>query len=361
MTIPKKLCDGKEPADRRRTPADREAIGRRGRRSSFPATSGRRLALLLLVLTIGTASVHAQSIPSGRGNDVIAKVNGAVITRRDFQVVYRQAVDRHAREGNPVDEAHIAALRQSVIRQLVDEELLFQESFRQGIEVPPEAVDAAFAAARARFEEDPGFAQELAQRYMNEAQFRGMLHRQLAIERLLEGAVGPEVVVTEEEVRRYYETNPNRFQVPEAIHLRHILVRRTESGGGDRQAAARRKIELIKEQLDRGVDFAALAEQHSEEALGAQGGDLGYVQRGEMLPSLEAAAFGLRVGEVSPVVATDYGFHLLKLIDRRPAATTPLEKARPGIRETLLRIKRDRAVRDTIETLRETADIQTAY
>lgn len=317
--------------------------------------------LLMAVLILSAVVAQAADPPAvDRGNDIMAVVNGSVITRRAFQVVYRQAVDRHAREGRPVDEANLSALRRAVIERMVDEELLFQESRRQGIAVPEAAVEAALAAARDRFNGADGLARELARRQMDPSQFRRMQHRQIAIERLLAREVAPNVTVAEDELRRFYDAHQPRFRAPEAVHLRHILVRRGEAGASGGEAAARQTIEGLKAQLEQGGDFAALARRYSEEPAAAQGGDLGYVQRGQLLPSLESAAFDLAPGAISPVLVSEVGFHLFTVIDRRPAAQIPFEAARSDIRQTLWEEKYDRALRSYLQTLRERADIQAA-
>ena len=317
--------------------------------------------LILVQVLLAAPAARAQAPPKDRGDDVIARVNGAVITRREFQIVYREAVDRHARQGQPVDEAHVAPLRRSVIRRLVEEELLFQESRRQDIVVPDREVDQAVAAARARFADAEAFAQELARRHMDETQYRRMRRRQLAIEQLLARNVSSDIAIGEDEIRRFYDARRQRYQIPEAIRLSRILVRPAQDREVAGDGPARERIAGIRAQLKQGAEFDQLARRFSEEPAAAQGGDLGYIERGQLPPPLEAVAFDLAIGEVSPVVTTPAGFHLLSVTDRRPAATMPLEKVRGDIRRALHHQKYDRAVKAYIEGLRAKADIQAGW
>jgi parvulin-like peptidyl-prolyl isomerase len=314
---------------------------------------------IFCLLLLGFATMSARSSDLNRADDEIARVNGVVITRREFQVAYRQAVDQHARDGHPVDEAHIAPVRRAVVERLVEEELLVQESRRRGIEVSQEEIAREVTAARGRFASAAAFEQELARKYMDETQYRRQLGRQLAIERLLARQVDPAITVTEEDIRQFYEANPQRYASPPKIRLRHILISKSSSGRAPNDDA-RRRIEMIKRKLDQGEDFAALASRYSEEPTREQGGDLGYVQRGQMLPMIEKTAFDLAVGEVSPILVTENGFHLIQVTDRRAAEVTSLDDARPDIRTTLHQIKRDRAVHDYIASLRRNADIRAA-
>jgi parvulin-like peptidyl-prolyl isomerase len=320
----------------------------------------RTIGLTLLVLLIGVSAVTAQTAAPDRGLDEIARVNGVVITRREFQIEYRQAVDKHADEGQPVNEAYIAAVRRAVIQRMVEEELLFQESGRLGIAVSTAELDDRIAAARARFDSESAFAQEIAGLHMDESQYRRKLHRQMAIDRVIERQVMPSLSVSEEEIRQFYDANPQRFNMPEKIRLSHIFIRFEPGESTEQPARARHKMETIAAQVAQGADFAALARDYSEEPRREYGGDLGYIQRGQILPQLETVAFELAVGETSPIVTTGHGFHLLRVTDRKPGSVVPFEEAHPGIRQTLLQLKRDRAVKAYVDTIRKKADIRAA-
>ena len=320
----------------------------------------RTIGLTLLLLLIGAPAVTAQSAAPDRGLDEIARVNGVVITRRDFQIEYRQAVDKHADEGQPVNEAYIAGIRRAVIQRMVEEELLFQESGRLGIAVSTEEVDNRIAAARARFDSERAFTQEITRLHMDESQYRRKLHRQMAIDRVIERQVMPSLAVSETEIRQFYDANPQRFKTPEKIRLSHIFIRFEPGESTDQPTQARRKIETIAAQLAQGADFAALAKDYSEEPRREYGGDLGYIHRGQILPQLETVAFEMAVGETSPIVTTGHGFHLLRVTDRKPGKVTTFEDAHPEIRRTLMQLKRDRAVKAYVDSLRKKADIRAA-
>ena len=320
----------------------------------------RTIGLTFLAVLIGASAVTAQTPAPDRGLDEIARVNGVVITRREFQIEYRQAVDKHVDEGQPVNEAYIAPIRRAVIQRMVEEELLFQESRRLGIAVSTEELDDRIAAARARFDSEGAFAQEIARLHMDENQYRRKLHRQMAIDRVIERQVMPSITLSEEEIRQFYDANPQRFKTPEKIRLSHILIRFAPGENTDQPTQARRKMETIAAQLTQGADFAALAKDYSEEPRREYGGDLGYVERGQILPQLETVAFELEVGETSPILTTGHGFHLLRVTDRKPGKVTTFEEAQPEIRQTLLQLKRDRAVKAYADTIRKKADIRAA-
>ena len=327
------------------------------RLSEYATVLGTGLVVFLALL-MGTVVVNAQPGMPNRGNDEIARVNGVVITRQAFQITYRQAVDQHAREGHPIDEVHLAPLRRKVIQRMVEEELLVQESRRRGITISSEEVDQDVAAARARFETPEAFQQELARLYLDETGYRRYLKRQRAIDRLLAQQVDPSVSVSPEEMRRFYEANPQRYQSPETIRVRHILIHRAAGDANASPDAAYRKISMIREKLEQGEDFADLAAEYSQESTWERGGDLGFIQRGQMVPSIESVVFDLKVGEISPILTTEHDYHLVQVSERHAATMMPFEEARSDIQKTLLQVKQKQAIRAYINVLRKRAEIQ---
>ena len=328
------------------------------RLSECATVLGTGLVVFLALLT-GTVVVNAQSGMPDWGSDEIARVNGVVITRQAFQIAYRQAVDRYAQEGNPIDEAHLAPLRRKVVQHMVEEELLVQESRRRGITISSEEVDQDVAAARARFETPGAFQQELARLYLDETGYRRYLKRQRAIDRLLAQQIDPAVSVSPEEMQRFYEANPQRYQSPEKIRVRQILIHREDGDQNTAPDPAYRKISMIREKLEQGGDFADLAAEYSQGPARENGGDLGFIQRGQMRPSIESVVFDLKVGEISPILTTEHDYHLVKVTERRAAAVIPFEEARSDIQKTLLQVKQKQAIRAYIDVLRKRADIQT--
>jgi peptidyl-prolyl cis-trans isomerase D len=145
-------------------------------------------------------------------------------------------------------------------------------------------------------------------------------------------AARKKVTVTPDEVQTHYRDNIQQFQSPEQVRASHILLK-TE--GKDKETV-RKQAEDVLKQVKAGGDFAALAKKYSEdEGSQVNGGDLDYFGRGRMVPEFESAAFAMQPGQVSELVETQYGFHIIKLIDRKPETTRPLEEVRAQITEQL--------------------------
>ncbi|MBI2187527.1 MAG: peptidyl-prolyl cis-trans isomerase [Acidobacteria bacterium] len=140
------------------------------------------------------------------------------------------------------------------------------------------------------------------------------------------------IVIPVTEAQRYYNNNINQYQTPEQIRASHILL----NTSGKDEAAVRTQAESVLQQAKAGADFAELAKKFSEDPGSRDnGGDLDYFNRGRMVPEFETAAFALEPGQLSDIVRTQYGFHIIKLVDKKPAVTRPFEEVRTQIEEQL--------------------------
>jgi len=152
--------------------------------------------------------------------------------------------------------------------------------------------------------------------------------------------------VEEEEIRDFYATDQARFLEPEQIRARHILLKVDKAAEPEKAQAVREKAAALLEKIKGGADFAALARKRSQdEATAAEGGELGFFGRGVMVPAFERAAFALQPGEVSDVVQTPFGFHIIQLEEKKPERVRPLEEVRKEIVRELQQELAEREVR----------------
>ncbi len=172
-------------------------------------------------------------------------------------------------------------------------------------------------------------------------------------------ALRAKVQVTAEDITRYYEDNRDQYSTPEQVHAAHILFK-TE---GKDEAAVRRLAEEVLAKAKAGTDFAALARQYSDdEASKARGGDLDFFGRGAMVPEFEQVAFSLPPGSLSDLVKTQYGFHIVKVLEKRPAVTRTLEEVKPQIEDQIKWERAQAQARRLIDTaaraIKRPADIE---
>lgn len=257
--------------------------------------------------------------------EVVAVVNGVEITKDEF--VQRLI----SLNGKPV------------LEQMINEMLIEQRAEDQKVKVEPEEIDVKIDEIKERFPSEEAFVQQLAASGMTIEELRQQFESQILMEKL----ILKEAIVTEKEIKDYFEENKDRFDKSEQIRASHILVSTEEEANE------------ILSQLRAGADFATLAKEKSiDPATKDTGGDLGFFSRGKMTPAFEEAAFALGVGEISEVVKTPYGYHIIQLEEKKPAYKATLELAREEIKETLAQQKVWTKRSTFLEDLKEEAKIE---
>jgi peptidyl-prolyl cis-trans isomerase C len=276
---------------------------------------------------------------------VVAMVNGEPIPVAEFE--RELALAYEVPEGATVPAPdQLVALKQTVLRELVDRQLLLQDAKAKAISVPAEAVRTAVAQLKAEYQ-DGRFQEALDQGRLTEPEFEQRTAARLTVEKLVDEVVYQRVAVTEEELQGYLDAHAAEFQEPEQVHAAQIVVKDLED--------ARR----LRDELHRGAKFGDLARAHSLSADARLGGDLGWFPRGVMPPEFDAVAFSLQPGQISDVVTSEYGFHLFKVLERRPARKKDLAQVRREVERRLLRDKQEKAQASYVLGLRQHASLRT--
>jgi parvulin-like peptidyl-prolyl isomerase len=189
-----------------------------------------------------------------------------------------------------------------------------------------------------------------------EPEVRQNVEVNLRVERLLEAAAGPETEPTPEEIEAHYRARIDRYRTAEQVRVSHIV--RSPGPGG--RAAAYEELRKVRDRLLEGADVEALWREHSDTAKGNEspGADMGWFALGEVMPELEAVAFSLREGEVSPVFGSMVGLHLVKLTERRPALPKPLDEIRTRVKEDFVQERRQSRMKSFMEDLRARAVVE---
>jgi peptidyl-prolyl cis-trans isomerase C len=285
---------------------------------------------------------------------VLARVNGEDVTRTDFERLIKN-MELGAGQKIPA-ERRDEILRRS-LDQLITYTLLQQESKARRIDVSAAEVDARVAQMRQQFPSEAQFRQALGERGMTVERLHADARTDMVITKLIEGEVATLPPPTDAEAREFYQKSPDKFQQPEAVRASHILF---PAQGADAAAKkrARAQAESVLKQAKAGTDFAQLAREHSKDGSAAQGGDLGFFPRGQMVPPFEQAAFALKVGEISGIVESQFGYHIIKLTDRRATSTLAFEQVSGQIREFLTQQKKQERAETFVEGLKKKARIE---
>ncbi len=302
----------------------------------------------------GTPSAGLQAVGP------VATVNGTEIPADAFN---EQAQQLQAAGGDLPPEL-MAHLQEQIIEELVNRQLLQDAIDEADIEVTDEQIAERleefrqeFAeTSREQYGEEMDFDEFVAEMGMSPEEVEEVVAETVAIESLLEqqGMAYP----TSEEVRAFYDENPEYFTQPESIEARHILIR---VNGEDEQEweAAQEEIEALHRQVtEEDADFAEVAREHSDDGSAEQGGDLGRFARGQMVPEFEEAAFALEPSQISEPVRTAYGWHVIQVTDRHDEETMEFSEVEADLERELRNQAMQEALEDFIVELRQSADIQ---
>jgi peptidyl-prolyl cis-trans isomerase C len=179
------------------------------------------------------------------------------------------------------------------------------------------------------------------------------------VSKFLESEVASKVAVTDVEVDAFYKQNLDRFKQADSVHARHILIGVPQNAPADGKKQARVAAQAVMAQLKRGVPFEDVAKKVSSDTGSAQnGGDLGFFPKGQMTPAFEKAAFALKPGETSGIVETPFGFHIIRVVERRDARTAPFEEVSGQIKEFLTQGQREKKLEDFVTQIKTKAKIE---
>ncbi|MFZ2948878.1 MAG: peptidylprolyl isomerase [Desulfuromonadaceae bacterium] len=283
----------------------------------------------------------------------VARVNGkaldALELRRAKKVLLR---------GQTVPAEQQAALDRQAVEQMISAELLYQAAAKLEIKDLDKQIDAKVAQGKARFKDEQEFKNAIKDLEMNEKDLREYTRRDLLISRFVEATFVSKVAVSEPEIRAFYDKNLDKFKRDESVKASHILIGADDKTSADDRKKAREKVEKLRKELASGADFAALAKGNSTCPSSQQGGDLGFFGKGQMVPPFEKAAFALKPGEISDVVETQFGYHIIKLTEKKPAETTAFNDVKANIEEFLKRQKVNEAIQKYLEETKKTASIE---
>ena len=313
---------------------------------------------MAVVFTLLLVSVLAWAAEKNAAGDKAAVVNGVVISKDTYDHELDFFVRRAAAQGQALPDEQMAQIKNQVLEGLIDRELLFQESKKKGIAVNAEAVSDEFQKIQQRYPNKEEFNKLLSEMGLTESDVRKQIARGMAIQQLIDKEVTEKIKISDEETKSFYDKNPQLFQQPEQVKARHILIKVQADAPDDQKAEARRKIEAVQEKVKKGEDFATLAKTYSEGPSGPRGGDLGYFRRGQMVKPFEDAAFSLKPNETSEIVETRFGYHLIKVDDKKPAKTMTYAEVKDRLNEHLKKQKADSESDAYIETLRKGAKIE---
>jgi len=309
----------------------------------------------LLALVLGTVLFAAAAMADEQGS-IAARVNGTPIPTEVVDTVVRNVIASRAR---PPDSEEIERLTLTALDSLIDLELLYQEARARKIVVSDKEVDAEIARTQRRFASKADFEAALKASGLSLQRLRDDTRKTLMVNRLLATLPGAGTAVSADDINRFYDQHRDELAQPSEVRVSEIFVRVAASGSVADRAAALERAKAVLAQLRAGGDFAALARSHSDDGATAKhGGDRGFVHRGQLPAALDDAVFALQPGQVSEIVESPEGYHIVTVTEIRPPRTAALADVRGHIAKLLEEDERNRRQAAFVKTLREKAKIE---
>ena len=289
-----------------------------------------------------------------------AIVNGQEIAADAVQFELDRLVKFYMSHGMTVDEVrrNLPKLQEKALDQAIGAKLLFDRATQLDLPVSAEELDAEVAKVVGQVGGEENFKKALAAQGISEADFRRELEKGARVNKLVAQACTGVSDPTEEEVAAFYEAHKSEYVVPPQVLCQHILVKSEEGDIPEAKSAAFEKIRAIRERIVAGGDFAAEARQHSDCPSGQQGGSLGWFGRGMMVPEFDKCAFELKKGEVSDIVTTQFGYHIIYKADEKGGGAQTLVDVHDQIKDLLRHNARGQAMDAFVADLRARAKIE---
>jgi peptidyl-prolyl cis-trans isomerase C len=301
------------------------------------------------------ASATLKPIPSPLP-DVVAEVNGQPITG-----AFLKAIVESQMQGRVATPEQRAVAYRGVLDNLVTRELLFQEALARKIKPDDRILQQAYDQLRAQSASEEAWKERLAHQGLTPETFRTEIRTQQTLRAFMAGETSKitERDVTDADARAYYDSHTAEFEVGERLDASHILVAVAPKDTPEQREKKRAKAQGLLDRLRKGADFAKLAREDSEDPGSAkEGGKLPPFVRGQMVKPFDEAAFALKPGELSNVVESQFGYHIIKLHKRLPAEHVGFDAVRGKLHEFLVQQKREQAMARLIQQLKEKAKIE---
>lgn len=287
-----------------------------------------RLIVLFVCLTCSCFGV-ASADELGR---VVVSVNGEDLTVAELSQEVQKIVPMEASFHGGMSAEKIKGIESKALAIIIEKELQYQDALSKGLKPDKEAVNVEFKNVVERFNSRKEFEKAIKKAGFSEKLLKRFITRDLLAEKVRKQEVDDRISISDTAIREYYETNKNRYMKPEEYRASTILVKVDPASTAEERAKLKERAEALLKKVTEGADFGQVAYDNSDDMSRIKGGDIGYFHVGRTVPEFEEAVKKLKVGEVSGVVESMYGYHLIKLTDKKEPRLLPYEEVKDKIR-----------------------------
>lgn len=277
-----------------------------------------------------------------------ALVNGTPVTRKELANEMTRIKERFYTNSKMNDE-QISQIEGEILEILIGGELLYQAGKKKGLKIADTLITEELEKTKEKFPDTDHFKNTFT---------AAEIDRKLMIEKYITTEFADKITITTEQAHKFYQDNLDDFTRPEQILASHILIKIPEDADQSVKKKARTRIKMVQDKLKKGADFAELAKEYSEDSSSVSGGALGYFMRGQMVDAFEKAAFAMEIDQISDIVETKHGLHIIKVMDKKPTYVVPFEDIEEKLKSFIKQQEVQARIDNFIKTERKQADIK---
>jgi len=285
---------------------------------------------------------------------VVAVVNQEIITLSEVEKWIDPLKDEIVTKDRLERREQVQEICRKVLERLIEEKLIDQEVKKSGVKVPSKEVEATLEEVKRRnaaTQED--LEKALAADGLTLEAYKKQIEKGLQRQKLINWSVKVETKAGEKEFREFYQKNMDRYRTNETYRPGQILFIIPKGATPEEIREIKKKCQKVLEKIKGGEDFGEMALLYSEDTSNKDRGDLGYFKKGELLPAFQREALRLKVGEVSEIVRTEFGVHIIKLLDRKGMDPLPFEEVQEKVKADYFESEMEKALKQYLSTLKE--------
>lgn len=296
--------------------------------------------------------------PSLSPTEAVAKVNNKPIAWGEVDRIKR-AIAAQQQMNRPLNPEETIKLESAALEQAISTELLYQQGSKLEIPDLEKKITEKLDDGKKRLGGEEKYQEFLKTNNFTSEQITEMARKEIVITNLLDTQITSKIAVTDDDAKKFYDENSDKFKVSDMVKASHILIKVEPTASAETKAAAKAKIEALRLRIVEGKeDFAEVAKKESQCPSSANGGDLGPFAKGAMVKPFEDAAFGMKTGDISQVVETQFGYHIIKVTDKKEAGATPFEDVKAKITDYLKNQQGQKLFADYYANLRKTENVE---
>ncbi len=275
-----------------------------------------------------------------------AYINGVPISRHELSMEMSRLQQRFY--SNKMSKEQVKEMKKQVLAILIGGRILYQAGTESNIEASPAEIKGELAKIKRQYPGSKTFKNNFT---------KAEMRRKVVVDKFIRQEFADKTVVTDEESRKYYHSHLADFTRPPLIKISQIMIKTAPNDSQDKKQAALEKIKAVQKKLQHGADFAKLARRYSEDPSKANGGNMGFLMRGQMPKAFENVVFKLKSGTASAIISTGYGYHILMVTGNKPAYVTPYADVEKKLKEYLKQRDIQRKLEAFIKQRRDKAKI----